>query len=63
VYLNRGYVDPGLAMPVILGVLPGALLGTRFLAAAHVNVLRWVFAIVILFLAVEMIYGGLTGRM
>ena len=32
VYLNRGYVDPGLAMPVMLGVLPGALLGTRFLA-------------------------------
>ena len=62
VYLNRGYVDPGLAMPVILGVLPGALLGTRFLAGASTNVLRWIFAIVILFLAAEMIYGGLTGR-
>ena len=24
VYLNRGYLDPGLAMPVMLGVLPGA---------------------------------------
>ena len=25
VYLNRGYIDPGLAMPVMLGVLPGAV--------------------------------------
>ena len=24
VYLNRGYLDPGLALPVVLGVLPGA---------------------------------------
>ena len=61
IYLNRGYVDPGLAMPVILGVLPGALLGTRFLARAHTEVLRIVFAVIILLLAVEMIYSGLTG--
>jgi uncharacterized protein len=60
VYLNRGYIDPGLAMPVMLGVLPGALLGSRFLTAARTKVLRWVFAVVILFLAAEMIYSGIT---
>src|SRR5581483_4736531 len=27
VYLNRGYIDPGLAMPVMLGVLAGSLIG------------------------------------
>ena len=63
VYLNRGYVDPGLAMSVMLGVLPGALLGSRFLAAARTKVLRIVFSVVILVLAVEMIYNGLTGRL
>ena len=63
VYLNRGYVDPGLAMPVMLGVLPGALLGTRFLARLNTKVLRAVFAVIILALAAEMIYSGLTGRM
>ena len=63
VYLNRGYVDPGLAMPVVLGVLPGALLGSRFLAGAETKVLRIVFAIVILSLAAEMIRAGLTGKM
>ena len=31
VYLHRGYIDPGLAMPVMLGVLVGALLGARVL--------------------------------
>ena len=32
VYLSRGYIEPGLAMPVMLGVLPGSLLGARVLA-------------------------------
>ena len=62
VYLNRGYIDPVLAMPVMLGVLPGALIGARLLAGAHVPVLRMVFAVVIFALAVEMIYNGLAGK-
>ena len=44
VYLNRGYIDPGLAMPVMLGVLGGSLTGARFLAGARVKVLRIVFS-------------------
>jgi uncharacterized protein len=62
VYLSRGYIDPGLAMPVMLGVLLGALLGTRLLAKTRSRVLRNVFAVVVLALAVEMIYNGVTGR-
>lgn len=61
-YLRRGYIDPGLAMPVTLGVLPGALLGSLILGRARVRVLRGLFAIVILALAAQMIYNGLTGR-
>jgi hypothetical protein len=63
VYLNRGYVDPGLAMPVMLGVLSGALIGTRVLVKSKTRVLRIVFSIAILFLAIEMIYKGITGGM
>ncbi|MEW6442531.1 MAG: sulfite exporter TauE/SafE family protein [bacterium] len=63
VYLNRGYIDPGLAMPVMLGVLAGSLLGARFLLAARTRLLRLVFAAVILALGIEMIYNGLTGRL
>ncbi len=62
VYLRRGYIDPGLAMPVVLGVLPGAILGTRLLARTRARALRWVFAAVTAALAVEMIYHGTTGR-
>jgi uncharacterized membrane protein YfcA len=63
VYLRRGYIDPGLAMPVMLGVLVGSLLGTRVLVRAQTRVLRIIFGIVILVLAIEMIYNGLTGRL
>jgi uncharacterized membrane protein YfcA len=61
-YLHRGYIDPGLAMPVVLGVLPGALLGTVVLARAPARTLRLVFTIVIVALAAQMIFNGLTGR-
>ncbi|MBD2680143.1 MULTISPECIES: sulfite exporter TauE/SafE family protein [Nostoc] len=63
IYLNRGYIDPGLAMPVMLGVLFGALLGARVLVRARVKLLRNIFSVVILVLAVEMIYKGVTGRL
>jgi len=63
VYLRQGYIDPGIAMPVMLGVLPGAMIGARLLGGAKVNVLRNVFVVVIALLGVEMIYGGWTGRL
>jgi uncharacterized membrane protein YfcA len=61
VYLQRGYVDPALAMPVMLGVLTGSLLGARVLARAQNRVLRWVFIAAIAVLGVEMIHDGLAG--
>jgi uncharacterized membrane protein YfcA len=63
IYLSRGYIEPGLAMPVMLGVLAGSLAGARQLAGAGIKALRLVFAGVIGLLAVEMIYSGLTGGM
>jgi hypothetical protein len=63
VYLSRGYILPGLAMPVMLGVLAGSLAGSRVLVHAPVKTLRWVFATVIVALGSEMIFSGLTGRL
>jgi uncharacterized membrane protein YfcA len=63
VYLRRGYIEPGLAMPVMLGVLAGSLLGTRVLVTAETGRLRLVFSLVIVALALEMIYSGLTGKL
>ena len=62
VYLNRGYIDPGLAAPVMLGVLAGSLAGARLLAGAKVHVLRIVFSVVVAALGAEMIYNGIAGR-
>jgi uncharacterized membrane protein YfcA len=63
VYLGRGYISPGLAAPVLLGVLAGSLAGARLLVRARVAVLRVVFTVVIVALGVEMIYSGATGRL
>src|ERR1700684_1186984 len=43
VYLNRGYIDPGLVMPVMLGVLAASLLGARILMKAETKMLRLAF--------------------
>jgi uncharacterized protein len=62
VYLARGYIDPGLAMPIVLGVLAGSLVGTRILVRADTTWLRRVFSLVIVVLGIEMLYKGLSGR-
>jgi uncharacterized membrane protein YfcA len=61
IYLSRGYIEPGLAMPVMLGVLAGSLLGARQLVGARTRVLRLLFAAVVGVMASEMIYNGLSG--
>ena len=63
VYLQRGYIDPGLAMPVMLGVLMGSLAGARVLTHARTPVLRVIFGVVVGVLAIEMIYHGVNGRL
>lgn len=62
IYLSRGYIDPGLSMPVMLGVLGGSLLGTRVLVKADPKWLRRVFSLVIVALGIEMLYKGISGR-
>lgn len=63
IYLARGYIDPGLAMPVMLGVTLGSVAGARLLPHTRPRVLRVVFAAVIVALGVEMLYRGLTGKL
>jgi uncharacterized membrane protein YfcA len=61
-YLSRGYIDPALAMPVVVGVVAGATLGTRALIGVRPAVLRVVFVVVLVALGSQMIYHGLAGR-
>lgn len=60
VYLQRGYIDPGIAMPVVLGVLGGAFVGSKLLVRMNVKWLRIIFSVVISALAIEMIYNGIN---
>jgi uncharacterized membrane protein YfcA len=63
VYLRRGYIDPGLSMPVMLGVLLGSLAGSHILMAVRSSILRTVFRSIVVVLGLEMIYNGWTGRL
>jgi uncharacterized protein len=63
IYFHKGYIDPGLAMPVMLGVLAGALIGARILPDAKVKSLRLIFSLVIVALAIEMILKGAKGHL
>ena len=62
VYLQRGYVQPGICMPVVIGVLLGALTGSRILIKSSPEKLKVFFAVVITLLALQMIYNGITGK-
>jgi len=61
VYLAAGLIDPGLAAPVILGVVVGALVGTRLLVRLSNRTVRAFFLVVLAVLAVEMIVRGIGG--
>ncbi len=62
IYFRRGYIDPALSAPVMIGVLLGSLVGAKLLVRTKVKPLRMIFAVVIFFLAVEMIYNGWVGN-
>ncbi|WP_285059061.1 sulfite exporter TauE/SafE family protein [Pedobacter ginsengisoli] len=63
VYLHRGQIDPGIAMPVAVGVLLGATIGSKILMRVKADRLKVIFAAVVTFLALQMIYNGYMGRL
>ncbi|MES2809425.1 MAG: sulfite exporter TauE/SafE family protein [Bacteroidota bacterium] len=63
VYLQRGYIDPALSMPVVIGVLLGAITGSKILIQSTSSKwMRVIFAIVITTVGIQMIYNGLIGN-
>src|SRR5690348_1260466 len=61
VYLAAGMIHPGLAAPVILGVVLGAFLGTRLLVRLSNQAVRSFFLLILAVLAIEMIVRGIRG--
>ncbi len=62
IYWQRGYIAPGLAFPIVSGVLLGAFFGAKILMKANVQTLRMIFCAVITVIAIQMIYNGFVGR-
>lgn len=62
IYLQKGYIIPQLCLPVVVGVLLGAMLGSKILLKSDTGKLRIVFAVIIFIVAIDMIYKGLTGN-
>ena len=61
--IQRGNIVPGIACPVLIGVLFGALTGARLLKKLDVRLLRQIFCIAILLVAFNMIWQGWTGQL
>ena len=62
IYVQRGIIEPGIACPVMIGVLFGALTGARLLKRMDVRVLRQIFCVAIVLVAVNMIWQGWAGQ-
>lgn len=61
IYFSAGYMNPELSFPVMLGVLAGAFMGSKLLLLVHVRNLRTLFNCIVLILALQLLYKGITG--
>jgi len=61
VYFSRGQVDPFIAAPVAVGVLTGALLGSRLLPRIENQIVRRLFVAVLIIVSVQMLVKGIRG--
>lgn len=60
-YAWRGHVKLQLVSPLVVGVLAGAYLGSRLMPRVPTAVLKKIFAIVLLLVAVQMLFKGGEG--
>lgn len=58
VYLRDGMVDPTIAGPVLIGIVPGAMVGSWLVPKIHVATLKKIFLVVILFVGLQMMLKG-----
>jgi uncharacterized protein len=56
IYFAHGHVQPLVAATASLGVLGGSLIGVRLSHRIHSTILTWVFAVVMLFLSLQLFW-------
>ena len=59
VYFARGDVNPFITGPVALGVLAGSTIGSGMLGRIHSSLLRILFVLLLLWVAVQMFLKGI----
>ncbi|MCO6495279.1 MAG: sulfite exporter TauE/SafE family protein [Bacteroidetes bacterium] len=62
VYLANGYVIPITTALVLIGVIIGSYIGAKVLSKIRVLLLKRIFSIIVLIIAVYMIYNGFVGN-
>jgi uncharacterized protein len=58
VYLRDGMVDPTIAGPVLIGIVPGAMFGSWLVPKIHVSTLKKIFLVVIVLVGLQMMLKG-----
>lgn len=61
VFLAYGLIKPGIVAPVAVGVVIGALAGTKILVRMKNQTVRYLFLVILLVLGLEMIVRGIWG--
>jgi uncharacterized membrane protein YfcA len=59
-YFVRGEINPLIAGPVVLGVLVGAIIGSRLLNRASFNAIKYLFIAVLAVISIEMLQRGFS---
>lgn len=62
IYIRQGYLEPAIAMPVMLGVFIGSMIGARVLGRSPSRYLRMLFAVCISAIGLYMIYNSFVRR-
>lgn len=62
VYFSRGEIDPFIAGPVAVGVLIGAMAGSKIFGKLNNQFIRQMFVIVLLWVSATMLWKGVVGK-
>ncbi len=55
IYYANGFLDPMLIAPLVIGVIPGSLVGFRFATRSQGSTIRLIFACLLVFVAIVML--------
>lgn len=61
IYFSHGFIDPGIAFPVMMGVILGSYSGAKILPKIHHRLLRIIFSVAVCLMGLQMLYKAFFG--